>query len=110
MSPKSIVGMPSQSGWYSKSRRDFWRRLAGRHQSCRVLHQANHHSQERLGRPGKAASRIKQVGKIGGLTLPEEPSPTKKTGGPRPAARKYTVFRSGISPPPQEWTSCSATD
>src|SRR6266480_6493664 len=109
MSPKLTAGIPSQSGWYLRSRRDFWRRLAGRRQSCRTLHQANHHSQEKLGPPGKAASK-KAAGGNRALTLPEELLRTGKGRRPSPAARKCTVSQLGISPPPQDWTSCSATD
>src|SRR6266436_4856654 len=83
MSPKSIAGILSQSGWHLKSRRDFWRRLAGRRQSCRTLHQASQHSQEKLGRPGKAASK-KGSWENRGPTHPKEPSPTKKPAGQSP--------------------------
>src|SRR6266403_569296 len=80
MSPESTAGIPSQSGWYSRLRRNFWRRLSGRHPSCRTRYQANQHSQEKLRRPGKGAFRKSSSGKSG----PEEPSPARKPAGQGP--------------------------
>src|SRR5712692_4400907 len=107
MFPKSIAGIPSQSGWYSKSLLDFWRRHAKLRQSCRTPPRANP-CQEKLRQRGKATREEMSWKEFErDSRLRKKRSPQKRTGGPRSSALRFAEFQSGISRR-REWTSYSA--
>src|SRR5690348_9513517 len=75
MSPKSTAAIPSPSGWYSKSRRDFLKRLANLRRLSQNSRRASR-TQEKHCRRAKAApekrARSNPVFLLGKATLPKK--------------------------------------